>query len=182
MAEGKRGRRQVYSDDNLIQKIQEYSLAHPGEKISVKDLIAATGVSKATWYRSNAAMKKINDENFAPLVTSIKDESIPTLAEIIKNCGDDSDKYKKAIERLLAIIEKQASDAESNRKESRRSEINEIARLEEEVKRKEKTILKLNTRLNAVIAGKDELINIKDNADKMNAETFQDQFGDLFDD
>lgn len=79
-------------------------------------LIEYSGISKATWYRSEAAQKYIKDMNYAPMLTLTKDVSMPTANEIWKNCGNDITKYKEVIRNLLDIIQKQNEEIDGLKK------------------------------------------------------------------
>lgn len=177
-----RGRKTSFTEEMLVSIIIQYAQMHPGKKIVMKDLIEYSGISKATWYRSKKAKDKICQLNYAPLIAEANAEDIPTITEIRKNCGNDLEKYVEVIEKLIDIIAEQSDEINAKTKSDDVLESTRIRELQSQIKEKDRLILKLNTRLNADIYDKDEMINIRENMDKMDVDTFQKQFGDLFDD
>ena len=182
MAQKAAGRKPTYTDNDLKAIVKQYCMENIGQKVTVTKLISYSGISKATWYRSEAAQKYIQDMNYAPLLVATKDVAIPTLNEIQKTCGNDVAKYKEVIRTLLDIIEKQGEEIDSYKKMDRGIDSNITEKLKNEMLEKDRTIKRLNEKINMITASNDKLINLKDNMDKTNKNTFLTQFKELFED
>lgn len=182
----KRGRKTQYTDDDLVAVIIAYAKKHPGQKIGIDSLVAESGISRATWYRSAKARNKIAELNYAPALVEMEiNSSLPTMSDVIKQCGDDVDKYKDVVKILLDTISTQAAEKKKTdaiSPDDYEAVKEENKKLHQDLDKANKQIDKLNVRLNAVINHRDDLINLKDNIDKMDSRTFDEQFGDLFDD
>lgn len=182
MKDKMRGRKSKYTDELLIAEIMRYSHEYPGCRIQISSLVAYTGISKATWHRSAAAISKINQLNYAPLIATISKTSLPTLSEVKKTCGDDPQKYIEMISMLLDLIPDSTDEHPATSESKTESQLVQQLRLE--IKKKDKLIDRLNVKINALTNQDDKLINLQDNIEKLDAATFdqqfEDQFGDLF--
>lgn len=178
----KKGRKAKYTDEQLIAIVIQYANQHPGEKVSIDQIMQNTGVSRATLYRSEAVRKKINQLNGVSAAVNMGPTELPTLSDIAKECGSDPIKYQNVIGRLLDIISTQQSEMQEEKARNSAQIKAETEDLRHKLSDAEALAMKLSIKLNAAINGQDKLINLGDNIEKMDKETFDAQFGDLFDD
>lgn len=179
-----KGRKTDYTVDKLKKLVNDYVKQNLNKKITITGLVKSTNVSKNTWYRCQEIIDYINDLNTNPdTVASSSNGEYPTPSELYDKCKGEEQKTKAIFTQLLDIIESlstKISDAEDLSSKKVSSE--ELELLKEQLREKERIIMKQNDKINSLILNDDKLINIGDNLENMNAKTFSEQFGYLFDD
>lgn len=165
-------------EEKVIRLIENLYLANPSEKLVISELAQKLPVSRSYLYRSKRICETIEKLNKPEPLDMGERGQLPNVYEILKMCGDDIEKYKEVVDSLMSIVENQKKIIEKMKKESVLTNTDMKKTIEE----KDKMIKKLNKMLNYNILNSPELIdlNIKENIKKMDPDTFEEQFKDLF--
>lgn len=144
------GRPQIYTDEYLDEKLNEFMEKYPDSQISYPDLEKETGVPKHIWkYRKADIIRSYNKSrnNRAPEPSGRI--AIPSADDVMARYGDKPELLKSYLGRLLELLAKADSYKNEERtiQELEQKYQSQIEELTAKNKQQEKTILQLNKTL-----------------------------------
>lgn len=131
------GRPQKYSEDLLLEKLEEYIEKNKNKKIKKSDLVKATGISRHIWDYSNKVSKIIDElNNPIQYISGIEDE-IKVIASVESTVETALNTKKKQIE-YVKLVNKVISDLSD--------EVERLSYLDKKFKEQEKKLKSANSK------------------------------------
>lgn len=198
--ENKAGRKPKYSNELLINKINEYVESNPFEKLTIANLVKATGIPRHIWRDNETIQELINSLNNTSCIpkTNNKGLSLPSAEDLVNKHYGNKNKLIQDIQSLLDLVSDLYENATegAKAKEIKQSYEHKIKELEETIKQKDNLINKLNTEIDQLyldsenpikrkeLGLKDNLIQINPNnlkALSKDISDIEDEYSGLFD-
>lgn len=148
------GRPQIYTDEYLDEKLNEFIKKYPDRTISYPELEKETGVPKHIWkYRKADIIKSYNKNRNNKAPEPSGKIVLPSAEEVIAKYGDKPELLKTYIGRLLELLAKADSYQNEERtiQELEHKYKSQIEELTVKNKQQEKTIRQLNKTLSGMM-------------------------------
>lgn len=144
------GRPQIYTEEYLDEKLNEFIEKYPDKTISYPELEKETGVPKHIWkYRKAEIIRSYNQNRNHKAPEPSGRIVIPSVDDVMAKYGDKPELLKTYIGRLLELLEKADSykNEERTLQELEQKYQSQIEELTVKNKQQEKTIQQLNKTL-----------------------------------
>lgn len=144
------GRPQIYTDEYLDEKLNEFIEKYPDRQISYPDLEKETGVPKHIWkYRKAEIIRSYNKNRRLKCPEPSGRILLPSADDVMAKYGDKPELLKTYIGRLLELLAKADSYKNEERtiQELEQKYQSQIEELAVKNKQQEKTIKQLNKTL-----------------------------------
>lgn len=141
------GRPQMYTDDHLDKKLNEFIKKYPDRQIVYPDLEKETGVPKHIWkYRKAEIIRSYNKNRNIKMSEPSGRTVLPSADDIMTKYGDKPELLKAYIGRLLELLAKADSYKNEERtiQELEQKYQSQIEELIVKNRQQEKTIKQLN--------------------------------------
>lgn len=148
------GRPQIYTDEYLDEKLNEYIKKHHDKTISYPELEKETGVPKHIWkYRKADIIRSYNKNRKMNCFEASGRVMIPSANDVMAKYGNKPELLKTYIGRLLEIVSKVDSykNEEGTIQELEQKYQSEIQELTVKNKQQEKIIRQLNKTLSQMM-------------------------------
>lgn len=148
------GRPQIYTDEYLNKKLNEFIKKYPDKTISYPDLEKETGIPKHIWkYRKAEIVRSYNKNRKMKCPESSGRIMLPSADDVIAKYGDKPELLKTYIGRLLELLAKADSYKNEERtiQELEQKYQAQIEELTAKNKQQEKTIEQLNKTLSKIM-------------------------------
>ena len=198
--ENKAGRKPKYSNELLINKINEYVENNPFEKLTVANLVKETGIPRHIWRDNETVQELINSLNNTTCIPKNKNQglSLPSAEDLVNRHYGNKNKLIQDVQSLLDLVSDLYDNATegAKTKEIKQNYEHKIKELEETIKQKDNLINKLNTEIDQLyldsenpikrkeLGLKDNLIQINPNnlkALSKDISDIEDEYSGLFD-
>ena len=144
------GRPQIYTDEYLDEKLNEFIEKYPDRAISYPELEKETGVSKHIWkYRKADIVRSYNKNRINSAAEPSGRIALPSADDVMARYGNRPELLKTYIGRLLELLAKADSYKNEERtiQELEQKYQSQIEELSVKNKQQEKTIQQLNKTL-----------------------------------
>ena len=148
------GRPQIYTDEYLDEKLNEFIKKYPDRTISYPELERETGVPKHIWkYRKADIIRSNNKNRNNKAPESSGRVMIPSVDDVMATYGDTQELLKAYIGRLLELLAKADNYKNEERTilELEQKYQSKIEELTTKNKQQEKTIKQLNRTLSQMM-------------------------------
>lgn len=148
------GRPQIYTDEYLDKKLNEFITKYPDKTISYPDLENETEVPRHIWkYRKAEIIRSYNENRRLKCPESSGKIILPSADDVMIKYGDKPELLKTYIGKLLELVEKADSYKNEERTilELEQKYKSEIEELTVKNKQQEKTIKQLNKTLSQMM-------------------------------
>lgn len=148
------GRPQIYTDEYLDEKLNEFIKKYPDRTISYPELEKKTGVPKHIWkYRKADIISSYNKNRNNKAPEPSGKIVLPSAEDVIAKYGDKPELLKTYIGRLLELLAKADSYQNEERtiQELEQKYKSQIEELTVKNKQQEKTIKQLNKTLSGMM-------------------------------
>lgn len=148
------GRPQIYTDEYLDEKLNEFIKKYTDRQISFPDLEKETGVPKHIWkYRKAEIIRNYNKNRKMKCPEPSGRIVLPSADDILAKFGDKPELLKTYICRLLELVAKadKYKNAERTIQELEQKYQSQIEELTVKSKQQEKTIQQLNKALSEMM-------------------------------
>lgn len=148
------GRPQIYTDEYLDEKLNEFIKKYPDRTISYPELEKGTGVPKHIWkYRKADIIRSYNKNRSNKAPEPSGRVMIPSVDDVMAKYGDKPELLKTYIGKLLELLAKADSYKNEERtiQEMEQKYQSQIEELTVKNRQQEKTIKQLNKTLSGMM-------------------------------
>lgn len=166
----------AYTQKELDKALSKYIKNHPHRYITIDELAEYTHISRATWYRNETAMTKIEAANKTSVFLTLKKGAdLPTAKRLVTSCRSEEELIKMTQSLLDEIVRLRA---EENKKKA--SEDSNSTALRSKLRDRDAYIRQLEDQIGGQVLDSYASVRPEDVADSMNAQSFKGQFDALF--